>query len=363
MTATPGTPPEGQTLADLTTTGVGGAPSRIVAPETRDGLIAAARTVFAEETDEAPVLIVGGGSNLVIANVPYAGTVLHVVTRGIEMTDADDAGRVRVLVEAGHPWVELVNATVDAGLSGIEALAGIPGSSGAAPVQNIGAYGQEVGERLTRIEFLDAETGEVEWLAASDLDLGYRASVLKRRERIGVVTRIELELERRADGMSGPVAYSQLANRLGVELGERAPLTEVRDAVVALRASKGMVIDENDPDSRSSGSFFTNPIVLSGHAKELPENAPKFPAGTADDGRALTKLSAAWLIEHAGIHRGFALPGSGAAVSSKHTLAIVNRDGATGEEVAELARFIQARVASEFGVELRPEPILVGLEV
>jgi UDP-N-acetylmuramate dehydrogenase len=234
------------------------------------------------------------------------------------------------------------------------------------------------------IDFLDFDSGEVLTLPAAELGLGYRSSALK-SGRLGVVLSLELALGDDA-GLSEPIAYAQLASALGVELGARVPLAAVRDAVLTLRASKGMVWDPADPDSVSAGSFFTNPIVSEGFARRLPAGAPRFPTEPEPPARVLplgadisaadvpsparpasgeyrVKLSAAWLIERAGITRGFSLPGSGAAISSKHTLAIVNRGSATAADVAQLAGYVQTRVEAEFGVRLQPEPVLVGLEL
>jgi UDP-N-acetylmuramate dehydrogenase len=372
-------------LAELTTMRVGGVPENLVAPSDTAALIAAVRDIWATGEEW---LLLGGGSNTVASDDGFEGTVIHVVTHGIERLDAPE-GRVRLRAQAGEPWDELVALTVRNGWSGIEALSGIPGSTGAAPVQNIGAYGQELEAALVGVEFLDAATGEVTWLSRSELELGYRTSALK-RGRPGVVLAVDLELsDNTVPGavgapLSAPVAYAQLADSLGVSLGSRVPVAELRRAVLALRASKGMVLDPDDPDSVSSGSFFTNPIVSESFARSLPANAPRWPVTPPEpdvviglpadgvhpldipplaDGPYDVKLSAAWLIENAGIRRGFALPGSGAAISSKHTLAIVNRGGASAADVVQLASFIQARVQSEFGVLLRPEPVLVGLSL
>jgi UDP-N-acetylmuramate dehydrogenase len=292
----------------------------------------------------------------------------------------DDAVVLRV--EAGESWDALVALAVEQGLTGIEALSGVPGSVGAAPIQNIGAYGQEVSSTLQAIELLaPGEDGELEVrsVPASELMLGYRDSAIKRGVLTGVVLSVDFRLRRSPDGRSQPVAYQQLATALGVELGTRVPLEDVRSSVLALRSSKGMVLSD-DPDSVSAGSFFTNPIVSARFAAALPKELPRW--STAPEPRATVlpldvdtalpsldrpvprvKLSAAWLIEHAGIRRGFSLPGSRAAISSKHTLALTNRGGATGEEIAELARFVQARVENQFGVHLVPEPVLVGLSL
>ena len=326
-------------------------------------------------------MILGGGSNLVVGSEGFDGTVISVQTSGVEIL-REEQDLVIVRATAGTVWDELVAFTVAGGLSGIEALSGIPGRVGAAPMQNIGAYGTELSDVLLAIDFVDYLSGERLRLAAADLELGYRTSTLK-QGRQGAVLSIDIALRR--SELSAPIAYQQLADTLGVALGERASLTMVRDAVLQLRASKGMVLDADDPDSVSAGSFFTNPIVSADFALTLPADAPRWPVGMISDAEdlvvplesaavlddiaplpterqeAYVKLSAAWLIQHAGLRPGFALPGSQAQLSSKHTLAITNRGGASGEDVAELARYIQGRVLSEFGVLLQPEPVLLGL--
>ena len=361
-------------LRDLTTLRVGGPADRVLEPATRDELVAAALDMWSGVGDW---LILGGGSNVVISDEGIDGEVLHVVTRGIRQQPHGD-GAVHLQIEAGEPWDAVVAFAVEAGLAGIEALSGIPGSAGAAPIQNIGAYGQELGECLVGIDFLDFGTGEVQRLAASELGLGYRTSALKQGQ-LGVVLGIELALASSPDRLSEPIAYDQLARALGVELGARVPLAEVRAAVLALRASKGMVLDAADPDSVSAGSFFTNPIVSEHFARGLPMEVPRWPTEPEPPAQVLplgapipaapasaeylVKLSAAWLIEHSGIGRGFALPGSGAAISSKHTLSIVNTGAATADDIVQLANFVQTRVMSEFGVLLQPEPVLVGVSL
>jgi UDP-N-acetylmuramate dehydrogenase len=360
-------------LRDLTTLRVGGPAERVVEPATRDELVTAALQLWSG-VDEW--LVLGGGSNVVVSDDGIDGEVLHVVTRGISAQHGD--GTVHLFVEAGEPWDGVVAYAVENGLAGIEALSSIPGSAGAAPIQNIGAYGQELSGSLTGIDFLDFGSGEMQHLAASELDLGYRSSALK-TGRLGVVLGIELGLVASADRLSQPIAYDQLATALGVEVGARVPLAEVRAAVIALRASKGMVLDAADPDSVSAGSFFTNPIVSENFARGLPSDAPRWPTepdrpaqvlplGTPipaapASGEYLVKLSAAWLIERSGITRGFALPGSGAAISTKHTLSIINRGHATAADVVQLANYVQTRVMSEFGVLLQPEPVLVGVSL
>ncbi|WP_306231562.1 UDP-N-acetylmuramate dehydrogenase [Agrococcus beijingensis] len=381
-----------RTLADATTMRVGGEVETWVEATTRDAVAEAFAALVAD--DHEPHVLLGGGSNTVASSEPFPGTVLRIATRGIrtlpaaqpphrpagEEPPADDSVVLRV--EAGEPWDAVVAHAVEQGLAGIEALSGIPGSTGAAPIQNIGAYGQEVASTLVGVELLESETLEVRHVPAAELRLGYRDSAIKRGLLQGVVLSVDLRLRRSADGRGQPIAYQQLAGALGVELGTRVPLADVRASVLALRGSKGMVLSE-DPDSVSAGSFFTNPIVSARFARGLPEEAPRWSmspelsatvlpldADAPDGGMAVpslerpvprVKLSAAWLIEHSGIGRGFSLPGSRAAVSSKHTLALTNRGGATGEQVAELARFVQARVENQFGVHLVPEPVLVGL--
>ncbi|MBX3094532.1 MAG: UDP-N-acetylmuramate dehydrogenase [Cryobacterium sp.] len=338
-------------LAELTTLRVGGTPRELHECRSLPDLVSTARTVW--ESDERWLLL-GGGSNLVVADEPFDGSVIHVATSGIDHVEGDES---RIRVQAGEPWDSVVAYAVERGLAGVEALSGIPGSAGAAPIQNVGAYGQEVSETLTNVDFLDYDTRELERLSNDELGFGYRTSVLK-RGRKGVVVGIELQLE--PSTLSRPIAYAQLATSLGVSLGDRVPLAEVRDAVLALRASKGMVLSVDDPDSVSAGSFFTNPIVSERFAHGLPTDAPRWLLDP-DAPESEVKLSAAWLIERSGITRGFSLPGSNAAISSKHTLAIVNRGGATAEEIMQLARFVHLRVLGQFGVNLYPEPQLVGV--
>lgn len=374
---TPATDDRGATLAALTTLRVGGPAARLIEATSTDELVDA---VLEAQAHDDEWLVLGGGSNVLVGDQGVDGTVIRVMTRGIErLPDVEGSRRpVRLRVAAGEPWDDLVAHTVDEGFAGLEALSGIPGSTGAAPIQNIGAYGQEIGESLVAVEILDLVSGERRRVPAPELELGYRASVIK-AGRPWVVLSVDLALERNDGARSRPVAYAQLADSLGVAIGERAPVAGVRSAVIRLRASKGMVLDENDPDSVSAGSFFTNPIVSGAFARTLPTDAPRF--ATAPEPRALAvplgaepvpppepvdapvKLSAAWLIERAGITRGFSLGASRAAVSKKHTLAITNTGGATAAEIAELARYIQTRVLSEFGVMLHPEPVFVGVEL
>lgn len=397
-------------FADYTTLGVGGPIGRLITVHEHASAVAALRDAFVSRD---PWMVLGGGSNLLVSDEGFDGTVIRLANRGIEVVESVDAPpttpakEVIIRAEAGENWDDLVAWTVAQGFAGIEAMSGIPGSVGAAPVQNIGAYGQELSSVLRRVEVLTEGAEHPIWMSAAELELGYRTSILK-EGYVAVVLRIELALHDTSaehavlgTALSAPIAYAQLASALDVQLGDRAPLAHVRDQVRALRASKGMLLDAADPDSRSAGSFFTNPIVNEHFARALPSDAPRWQltpeapdeivpleiVGGIDEGSPLdaflahqaamdasapssatataadplVKLSAAWLIEHAGIRRGFALPGSRAAVSSKHTLALTNSGGATAEEIAELARFVQMRVASEFGIDLRPEPVLVGV--
>lgn len=370
-------------LAQLTTLRAGAAPERMLEARTSDELVDILRGLWA---DREPWLVLGGGSNLLVGDEPFDGTVVLVRSEGIEHLHSPSPGHVRLRVQAGHSWDALVEHAVAAGLSGIAAMSGIPGTCGAAPVQNIGAYGQEIVQTLVEVELLDEETGEVSVVPASDLGLGFRTSVLKQHHgsvaaRPGVILSITLELPEVGDGefsISGP----QLRGALGLDPDALVTLRWVRETVLSVRASKGMVLDDADPDTWSAGSFFQNAVVTAAFARTLPDACPRWPvapdpvgdrviplseyyglAPTAVRVEPDVKVSAAWLIEHAGIGKGFALPGSRAGLSTKHALALTNRGRATAEELATLARFIQGRVQSEFGLILQPEPVLVGVEL
>jgi UDP-N-acetylmuramate dehydrogenase len=332
-------------LAPLTTLRLGGPARRFVTADTQDELVAAIR-----EADAAgdPLLVLAGGSNVVIADEGFPGVVVHVATRGIER----DGDALRV--QAGEPWDPLVARTVAEGLQGFECLSGIPGSAGATPIQNVGAYGQDVAETVTSVRVLDRATGEVAELDAAQCGFEYRHSVFKHRERWVV---LEVAFRMREQRESGPLRYAELARALGVPVGGTAPLADVREAVLALRRGKGMVVDPGDPDSVSAGSFFTNPILTPEEFAALEARAESPPPAFPEpDGRI--KTSAAWLIQHAGFHRG---DGNGrVGISGKHTLALVNRGGATTAELVALARTIAAGVAERYGVRLVPEPVFVG---
>jgi UDP-N-acetylmuramate dehydrogenase len=338
-------------LSTLTTLRLGGPARDLVVVRREDELVAAVRDLDARGT---PVLVLGGGSNVVIADAGFDGTVVHVQTRGIARAGAT------LTVQAGEPWDPLVHHTIDEGLTGIECLSGIPGSTGATPIQNVGAYGQDVAQAIDLVRVLDRSSGRVVELTAAQCGFRYRSSALKGRDdRIVLAVRFRL----RSSTMSEKVAYRELARTLGIEVGDVAPLAEVRDAVIGLRRAKGMVIDPADPDSVSAGSFFTNPILEGDAFSALVARAadrglPAPPGFPEPDGR--TKTSAAWLIERAGFAPGF---GDGpVGISSKHTLALVNRGGATTAALVALAREVAAGVHDAFGVDLHPEPVFVGHE-
>jgi UDP-N-acetylmuramate dehydrogenase len=370
-------------LSQLTTLRTGARPSRMVEALTRDETIDALRDVW--DSGE-PWLVVGGGSNLLAGDEPYQGTVVLIRTSGLERLPSPRAGYARVRVQAGHDWDELVAYTVAEGLQGIEAMSGIPGTCGAAPVQNIGAYGQELVQTLVEVELLDESTGEASVVPAAELELGFRTSVLKSHygsaaRRNAVILSITLEL---ADVGHGeiPVRGAQLRQALGLADGAAVSLAWIRETVLATRARKGMVLDDTDPDTYSAGSFFQNAVVTAAFARTLPPECPRWPVSVDVDPVTVipldrfdgivpapvshepdVKVSAAWLIEHSGIRKGFSLPRSRAGLSTKHALALTNRGGATAGELAELARFIRGRVHAEFGLMLQPEPVLVGVEL
>ncbi|HQC92786.1 MAG TPA: UDP-N-acetylmuramate dehydrogenase [Microbacteriaceae bacterium] len=369
-------------LRSLTTLRVGAAPARMIDAETRDELVAVLREVWASG-DEWFVL--GGGSNLFVGDEPFDGTVVRVRSEGIERLPAG-AGRVRLRVQAGQSWDELVAFTVAAGLSGIEAMSGIPGTVGAAPVQNVGAYGQEIVGTLVEVELIDERDGAVSVVPAAELGLGFRTSVLKEhygsvRERSAVILSVTLELEQVGDA-ARPVAGAQLRQALGLGEADAVTLRWIRDRVLEIRASKGMVLDDADHDTYSAGSFFQNIVVPAAVARALPPECPRWPVHPDVDRVTVVplaqydgmlppapgaspdvKISAGWLIEQAGLRKGYRMPRSRAGLSTKHALALTNRGGATAAEIAELARLIQVRVHSDFGINLQPEPVLIGIEL
>ena len=348
-------------LSDLTTAAVGGPAGNYVEARTEAEIIDAVRS--ADAAGE-PVLIIGGGSNLLISDDGFPGTVVKIASEGFTVNAEDSCGGVSVVVQAGHNWDALVAHAVLHAWSGVEALAGIPGATGATPVQNVGAYGSDVSQTIAAVRTWDRERNAVKTFTNSELKFGYRDSILKQTTVNGspryVVLTVEFQLP--LGRMSAPVRYAELARVLGVGQGERAYSNDVRREVLRLRASKGMVLDPADRDTYSTGSFFTNPIVPAAVADGLPENAPRYPAGS--DG--LVKLSAAWLIDQAGFGRGFGLDdgsvsGGRASLSTKHTLAITNRGSASAADMVAIAREVRDGVVGRFGIELHPEPLLIGV--
>ncbi|RBP62342.1 UDP-N-acetylmuramate dehydrogenase [Brevibacterium sanguinis] len=352
-------------LSELTTFRLGGPARALTTARTREELLdfCARHPLGLGAGGDADVLFIGGGSNLLISDAGFDGDVCRVATTGIDIAETT-AAEALVTVEAGENWDDVVSMTLSRGLSGLEALSGIPGSVGATPIQNVGAYGTEVGELITSVEVYDRIAGQVRRLSAADLEFGYRTSMLKRtQQRSGASAHLVLSVtfELRRDTASLPIRYSQLASALDLEVGQTAPAALVRDTVLALRRSKGMVLDEADHDTWSAGSFFTNPIVTD--AGMLPVEAPRYPVTDPLSGatiEGLTKTSAAWLIEHAGFSKGYRLGAGRASLSTKHTLALTNRGEASTEDVLALARAIVAGVEERYGVTLEPEPTFIG---
>jgi UDP-N-acetylmuramate dehydrogenase len=407
-------------LSRFTTLGLGGPARRFVVAGTDEEIIAAVRT--ADQRGE-PLLVLGGGSNLVISDDGFPGTVIQVATKGIHRTTDPGAGPdaagpgqalpgtpVTLTVAAGEDWDTVVASCVAADLAGLECLSGIPGLAGATPIQNVGAYGQEVADTITRVRAYDRATAEVADLAAADCGFGYRTSAFKRSITAPAVTGrfvvLEVTFQLTSDRLSRPLRYAELAGALGLDParlhaarpdqarpdqarldaarpddggqdeGARAPLGDVRSAVLRLRRGKGMVLDPADPDSRSAGSFFTNPVLNTAQFAALRRVVdercgpgipiPQFPAGPGQ-----VKVPAAWLIGQAGFGKGYqgarradsGRPGPAAHISTKHTLALVNPGDARTADVVGLAREIRDRIRDIFGVELASEPVLVGVSL
>ena len=347
-------------LSTLTTMRVGGPAARLVTVETIDELVDAVREV--DDADE-PLLVLSGGSNLVVSDDGFEGTVVHVATSGITPESADQCGGAMVRVAAGEVWDDVVARAVSESWAGVEALSGIPGRTGATPIQNVGAYGQDISQTVAQVRTWDREEQSVRTFANADCAFTYRHSRFKGNARY-VVLDVLFQFE--VADLSRPVAYAALAKGLDVQLGTRVPLGDARDAVLEQRRARGMVLDDADPDTWSCGSFFTNPILSRQQFDDLVERVgerlgwegptpPRFPES---DGRL--KTSAAWLIEHAGFGKGFGLPAP-AALSTKHTLAVTNRGGATAGDVVALARQVRDGVQDAFGVTLVNEPVLLGL--
>jgi UDP-N-acetylmuramate dehydrogenase len=373
-------------LSDLTTLRLGGEIANLVEARTADEVIEA---VAAADAAGEPLLVLGGGSNLVASDKPFEGTVVllrdpedpplldamceispsgepdGIAVDPAELTPLDPTcGGAIAEYFAGVNWDRAVRYAIAREMVGIEALSGIPGSVGATPIQNVGAYGQDVSATISRVRTWDREKNAVRTFFAADCKFAYRDSVFKRTPYAGAVPSatgryvvLSVTFQHTIGRLSAPIRYAQLADALGVRVGARAPMSEVREAVLAIRAAKGMVLDPADHDTWSAGSFFTNPILEAADAARLPAEAPRFDAG---DGRV--KTSAAWLISHSGIERGHAV-GERAAVSTKHSLALTNRGGASSDELVALARDVQETVERAFGIHLVPEPVRLGVDL
>jgi len=337
-------------LRDLTTLHLGGPAGEFVVAETEAALIDAVTA-----TDGRPVLLLGGGSNLVIADEGFDGRVVQIATRGITIDDASQCAGVSVHVAAGEPWDDFVAHAVGQGWVGVEALSGIPGLVGATPIQNVGAYGQEVSGTIASVRVWDRVLRGVRTFANAECQFGYRTSRFKADPARHVVLSVEFQFP--TGDLGAPVQYAELARTLGVDIGRRAPMEQVRETVLGLRRGKGMVLDPADHDTWSAGSFFTNPLLDPDRAAALPEDAPRWPQA---DGRV--KTSAAWLIDHAGFGKGYGLDANGGRVglSTKHPLALTNRGAAATADLVALAREVRDGVEAKFGVRLIPEPVFVG---
>ena len=333
-------------FADHTTLRIGGSVARWIVARSEEACIEAI-----VECDDigGPVLVVGGGSNIVCSDEAFDGTVVQVAPTGVSIQDR--GGHLRVIAAAGEDWDEFVVRTLEAGTGALAPLSGIPGLVGATPIQNVGAYGAEVSDFVTSVRVWDRRRREVCELSDEQCEFGYRTSALKVEPDRYVVLEVSFDLPMDAAVV---VDYSQLAEQLGVDVGKTADGQHVREAVLALRRAKGMVLDDDDRDTWSVGSFFVNPVLSAEQARTLPQQCPTF------DAEQGVKVSAAWLIENSGIERGFSLPGSGARISTKHTLAICNAGSATSDDVLGLAREVRDRVRKRFGVVLSVEPRLFG---
>lgn len=363
-------------LADHTTLRLGGPAARFARAATEDELVALVR---AADGDAEPLLVLGGGSNLVVADEGFPGVVIQVATAGREVAAAGEAADVTVA--AGQDWDEFVQGCIADGLSGVECLSGIPGRAGATPIQNVNAYGQDVAHTVTAVRVYDRLADRITVLSAAECGFGYRTSVFKRQAAApgrgaelnpaaatGRFVVLAVTFALAVSPLSAPVRYGELSRVLGVQEGGRVPLADARAAVLELRRGKGMLLDPADPDTRSAGSFFTNPVVsqdsyaaLCARFGAAGADAAAVPHWPADDGRI--KLSAAWLIEHAGFGKGFMLPdeADGARISGKHALALTNPGSGSTASLMRLARAIRAAVRAEFGVDLASEPVLVGV--
>lgn len=336
-------------LSNFTTLRVGGPARKIVHAHSEAELIEFVKTA---DKNKEQVLILGGGSNLLISDAGFAGTVIRVESKGSAL-DYDACSGGMIEVAAGEDWDKFVCLTIDKGFADLESLSGIPGTVGGAPIQNIGAYGHEVSETIARVKTYDRQKGEIVTFSNSECKFSYRHSIFKEQPGRFVILNVTFQLRKGEESL--PIAYSELAKHLSVNIGDRVKVSEVRKAVLELRASKGMLIDAAN-EANSAGSFFVNPILSKEVADSLPSEAPRWPQ---PDGKV--KTSAAWLMEHAGISKGEKL--AGAQISSKHVLALTNSGDATAEDLVELAKKARKKVFEKFGIKLQAEVQLVGVDL
>ena len=335
-------------LSQYTSLRVGGPATKIVQVSTEAQIIAAI-----EEAGDTPILIMGGGTNVLIADKGFEGTVIRISNNSVQ-AEVDACSGATLTIGAGEDWDVFVQTTIASGFAGLETLSGIPGTVGASPIQNIGAYGHEVSEFITRVRTYDRQEKALKTFTNSECQFSYHNSLFKSHPGRYVVLDVQFQIRR--GELSDPITYLELAKELGVELGDKAPVVATREAVLKLRASKGMLLSSEDHDSWSAGSFFTNPIISQQAADALPNAAPKWPL---NDGRV--KISAAWLIENAGMHKGDEV--GGARISTKHVLALTNSGDATAADIAELAKRARDHVKEIFGITLEAEVNLIGIEI
>ena len=335
-------------LRDFTSLRVGGPAKNFVEAHNEEEIIAALVAA-----GDSPVLILGGGTNVLISDAGFAGTVIH-ITNSALVAEVDACSGATLTIGAGENWDDFVALTIERGFAGLETLSGIPGTVGAAPIQNIGAYGHEVSEFITRVRTYDRVAKAIRTFTNQECEFEYRSSIFKKNPGQFII--LEVQFQIRIGDSSDPITYLELAKKLDIQMGEKAPTQQVRHTVLELRASKGMLLLPEDRDSWSAGSFFTNPIISQQEADKLPNAAPKWPL---IDGQV--KISAAWLIENAGMHKGDEV--GGARISTKHVLALTNAGDATATDLIELAKTAQAKVYEKFGIKLEPEVNLVGLSL
>ena len=332
-------------LSKHTTLRVGGPAKNFIRASSEAEIIAAI-----EAAGDDPILILGSGSNLLISDAGFPGTVIQISNHNVK-AEVDACSGATLNIGAGENWDDFVATTISRGWAGLETLSGIPGTVGAAPIQNIGAYGHEVSEFVMRVRTYDRVAKAVKTFTNVECEFTYRDSIFKKNPGRFVILEVQFNLRR--GELTAPITYEELANELGIQVGEKADVVKTREAVLAIRARKGMLLSQTDHDTFSAGSFFTNPIV---EESKIPEGAPKFPQGNGT-----FKTSAAWLIEHSGIEKGFRLNGAG--ISTKHVLAITNADNAKAEDIAALAAQVRDAVKMKFDIDLVPEVNLVGLSL